>query len=144
MLIRLAIIGFYCVLVAFAGHAETFEVRMLNKGKSGKMVFEPDFVLAAIGDTVTFLPSDKGHNVESIKGMIPTNVKKFKSKFNKEFSINLEKEGLYGVKCTPHYTMGMIALIQVGNALNFEKVISVRQRGKAKKRFDLLFEKIKN
>ncbi len=45
MLIRLAIIGFYCVLVAFAGHAETFEVKMLNKGKSGKMVFEPDFVL---------------------------------------------------------------------------------------------------
>ena len=81
MLIRLVIIGFYCVLIAFAGYAETFEVKMLNKGKSGKMVFEPDFVLAAIGDTVTFLPSDKGHNVESIKGMIPTNVKKFKSLF---------------------------------------------------------------
>ena len=70
MLIRLAIIGFYCVLVAFAGHAETFEVKMLNKGKSGKMVFEPDFVLATVGDTVTFLPTDKGHNVESIKGMM--------------------------------------------------------------------------
>lgn len=74
--------------------AETFEVQMLNKGKTGKTVFEPAYLSVAVGDTVEFIPSSKGHKVETIKDMIPKSAKKFKSKTNKEFSVTLEAEGL--------------------------------------------------
>ena len=35
-----------------------------------------------VGDTVKFVPSDKGHNSESIKGMLPKGAKKWKGKIN--------------------------------------------------------------
>ncbi|MEX5579154.1 pseudoazurin [Pseudophaeobacter sp. A-200-2] len=124
-----------CVaLAAGAAGAETFEVRMLNKGDVGAMVFEPAFVKAAPGDVVRFIPTDKGHNVEAIKGMLPEGVEGFKSKFNKEFDLTVEAEGVYGIKCTPHYAMGMVALIQVGDAVNLDGAKVVKQKGKAKAR----------
>jgi len=130
------------LLVAPAAHAETFEVKMLNEGAAGKMVFEPAFVAAAPGDTITFLPTDKGHNAATIKGMIPEGAKKFKSKLNKEFSVTLTEEGLYGIMCTPHYGLGMVALIQVGEATNLEAASAVKKRGKAKARFEPLFAQV--
>ncbi len=51
--------------------AADYEIHMLNKGEAGTMVFEPNFLAIQPGDTVTFIPTDKGHNVESIKDMIP-------------------------------------------------------------------------
>jgi pseudoazurin len=121
-------------------HAAEFEVKMLNKGEKGAMVFEPDFIKAMPGDTVRFIPTKKGHNVESIKGMLPEGVKKFKSKFNKEFVLTVEKDGLYGVKCSPHYSMGMVALISVGEPTNEANAMSVKQKGNVKKRFKAIFE----
>jgi hypothetical protein len=32
----------------------------------------------------------------------------------KEVSMTVTKPGLYGIKCMPHYTMGMVALVQQG------------------------------
>ncbi|MCG7626818.1 pseudoazurin [Epibacterium sp. MM17-32] len=122
------------VLAAGSVTAETIEVKMLNKGEAGAMVFEPAFVRAQPGDVVKFLPTDKGHNVEDIKGMLPEGVSPFKSKFNVEYELPVEQEGLYGIKCTPHYGMGMVALIQVGEAVNLEAATGVKQRGKAKTR----------
>lgn len=106
------------------------------------MVFEPAFVAAQPGDTITFLATDKGHNAETIKGMFPEGFAGFKSKMNKEFSVTLDQEGLYGIKCTPHYAMGMVALIQVGEAINLEEAAAVKQKGKSKKRFAPLFEQV--
>ena len=74
--------------------------------------------------------------------MFPEGAEKFKSKMNKEFSITLDQEGLYGIKCTPHYSMGMVALIQVGDPVNLEAAEAVKQKGKAKKRFLPLFEQV--
>ena len=89
---------------------------MLNKGEEGKMIFEPSFIKAQVGDNIIFLPTDKGHMAASIKGLIPKGAKKFKSKINKKFSYTVEVEGLYGIRCTPHYANGMVALIQVGDS----------------------------
>ncbi len=104
--------------IFFAGisWAEEIEVKMLNKGEEGKMVFEPSFIKASKGDTIIFLPTDKGHMAASIKGMIPKGAKSFKSKINKKFKYTVKEEGLYGIRCTPHYANGMVALIQVGDA----------------------------
>lgn len=118
------------------------QVMMLNKGKKGAMVYEPDFIVAAPGDTVTFVPTDKSHNAESIKGMIPDDATAFKGKLNEQITVTVEKEGVYGVKCLPHYGMGMVALIVVGKPLNLEKARAVKQTGKAKKVFEELLAQV--
>ena len=71
MLIQKLILGLTTLFMATAGLAETFEIQMLNKGETGRMVFEPAYLAVAPGDTVTFVPASKGHNAETIKGMIP-------------------------------------------------------------------------
>jgi pseudoazurin len=127
------------VLLAGAAGAAEIEVMMLNKGEKGTMVFQPAFVSAAPGDTIRFVPTDKGHNVETIKGMLPEGAEAFKSKFNEEYTVTLDKEGVYGVKCAPHYGMGMVALIEVGQPVNIEDAKAVKQMGKAKTVFAELF-----
>ena len=127
------------VMAAGSAGAAEIEVLMLNKGVKGAMVFEPDLIVAAPGDTIRFMPTDKGHNVETIKGMFPEGAESFKSKLNEEFTITLTAEGVYGVKCAPHYAMGMVALIRVGEPVNAEEAQAVRHAGKAKAAFTELF-----
>ena len=58
-------------------NAAEIEVKMLNKDSDGnKMIFEPMLIIAQNGDTVTFLPTEKGHMAASIKGMLPKGIKK--------------------------------------------------------------------
>ncbi|KGJ05420.1 pseudoazurin [Paracoccus halophilus] len=124
-------------LSALPALAANHEVHMLNKGERGVMVFEPAFVQAEPGDTITFIPTDKSHNVESLKGMIPEGVEAFKSKVNEEFVLNVEVPGLYAVKCTPHVVMGMVGLIQVGgDAHNYDSVAEGKLPKKARERMD--------
>ncbi len=130
------------LVLATAAHAENFDVTMLNKGVDGAMVFEPAFVKAAVGDTVTFVATDKGHNVEGIDGMLPDGVEPFKSGMGEDFVLTLTAEGVYGVKCTPHYGMGMVALIQTGAPVNLDAAAAVTQKGKAKARFEPLVAQV--
>jgi plastocyanin len=60
----------WLVLAGLASAAE-HEIRMLNKGEAGIMVFEPAFLEVAPGDTVHFRAVDKGHNAASVDGMVP-------------------------------------------------------------------------
>ena len=89
---------------------------MLNKGAEGVMVFEPALVKIEPGDTVKFVATDKGHNAETIKGMLPADAAPFAGKINEDIVVTFDKPGVYGVKCMPHYGMGMVALVVVGNA----------------------------
>ena len=128
-------------VLTFAGGAAAEEhvVEMLNKGEKGAMVFQPNLVHAAPGDTVKFVPTDKSHNAESIKGMIPEGAESFKSKMNEEITVTFDKDGVYGVKCAPHYGMDMVALIVVGQPVNADEAKAVKQTGKAKAAFAELF-----
>lgn len=129
------------VFTGVAGAAE-FEVKMLNRGEKGAMVFEPDFVRAAPGDTIRFVPTDMSHNAETIAGMLPDGAEPFKGKPNEEVVVTLDKEGVYGVKCAPHYGMGMVALIAVGDPANAEAAKAVKNPGKAKGAFAALFDRL--
>lgn len=122
--------------VAFA---DDISLDMLNKRPDGeKMVYSQDIVKVDIGDTVTWLPKSKGHNVEFIG--IPEGMKKIKkSKLSKEYSYTFEKAGIYLYQCTPHKAMGMIGVVIVGNDLsNLDKIKKVRVLGKSKKKFKKL------
>ena len=130
------------LLLASAAQAADHQVQMLNKGEKGAMVFQPDYVAAAPGDTVTFVPTDKSHNVESIKDMLPEGAAPFKGKMNEQITVTVDKEGVYGVKCLPHYGMGMVALIAVGQPANVEAAKAVKTPGKAKGAFAALFDEL--
>lgn len=124
-------------LMGGAAYAETFEVQMLNKGSDGeRMVFEPSLVKAAPGDTIKFIAGSKGHNAETGKGMIPEGAEAFKGKINQELEVTLTTEGVYGVICKPHYAMGMVMTIVVGDVTAPEDFLSGRVPKKAKARFE--------
>ncbi len=142
MIRSLILAASFAALVLGSAQAADHEVQMLNKGEKGAMVFQPDFIQAAVGDTITFVPTDKGHDAESIKGMIPDGAKPFKGKMNEKITVTLDAEGVYGVKCTPHYGMGMVALITVGKPVNLEAAQEIKHPGKAKKVFSDLFARI--
>ena len=129
-------------LASVAANAAEHEVKMLNKGAEGIMVFEPNVVKVAPGDSVHFVAADKGHNVESIDGMIPEGAAPFKGEMNKDVTVTLDKPGVYGFKCKPHYTLGMVGLIVVGEPVNKTAAAAVKQTGKAKKKFEVLLGQI--
>jgi pseudoazurin len=99
--------------------AREWQVRMLNRGEDGRaMVFAPEFLVVQPGDTVRFLATDRGHNAESIAGMIPAGATAFRGRINEEIVVRFSEPGLYGYKCLPHLGMGMVGLIQVGRPVN--------------------------
>lgn len=123
-----------------SAQAAEVEVKMLTRGEAGMMVFEPALVQIEPGDSVRFVPTDPGHNAESIKGMIPEGAEPFKGGIGKEIVVTFDQEGIYGYQCMPHYGMGMVGLVVVGNKeANLETAQALKQRGKAAKRFETLF-----
>lgn len=95
--------------------ARDIVVQMKNKGAAGLMVFEPAFVQAAPGDKIHFVPTDMAHNAEPIAGMLPAGLSLPAGAMNKEYVLTASRPGLYGIKCLPHYAMGMVALVKVGS-----------------------------
>jgi len=108
----------FALAVALAGpiQAKTATVKMLNSGAAGAMVFEPAFVKVSPGDSVTFAPTNPSHNAESITSMMPAGATPFKATVNQAITVKFTKPGVYGIKCAPHLGLGMVALVQVGNA----------------------------
>ncbi len=70
-----------------------------------------------VGDTVEWLPKNKGHNVEFLAGPDMADLPP-KSNMNEFHSVRFEKQGVYLYGCTPHLNMGMLGLIVVGNDLH--------------------------
>lgn len=128
------------VTLSGAVAAAEIEVKMLDKGATGVMVFEPALVKIAPGDTVKFVPVSKGHNVEAIPGMVPDGVVPFTGQINETVTVKFDKAGVYGFKCKPHYGMGMVAMVVVGSPENENEARAVSHPGKAKKVFAELFD----
>ena len=81
--------------------AEDTSIAMLNKRDDGaKMVYSEDIVRIEVGDTVTWTPDSKGHNVEFIAGPDGWEAPK-KSKLGKEYSYTFDTPGVYLYQCTP-------------------------------------------
>ena len=131
-MIRLFTILF--VMLSTSVYAEDMTIEMLNKRDDGaKMVYSEDVARVDVGDTITWVPTSKGHNVQFVT--VPEGVEKIKSKNNKEVSFTFEKEGVYLYVCTPHKGMGMIALVIVGDSLeNLDSVKKTKMMGKSKRK----------
>ena len=98
------------------------EVKMLNSGADGIMVFEPAVIKISKGDTVNFLATDMSHNSASLDGMIPAGADSWNGALSQDISITFTEEGVYVYQCTPHAMMAMVGVIQVGEAVNLDAV----------------------
>jgi pseudoazurin len=134
--------------LALAGQAAAAEiqVKMLDKGAKGMMVFEPSSAKLKAGDTVRFVPANPGHNVESILDMLPPGVTATKGAMSQEVVVKFAKPGVYGFKCAPHWGFGMAFVAKVGdggpNAATAEAAVT-KTPPMAKKRLAAEFAALK-
>ncbi|MDO4643110.1 MAG: pseudoazurin [Cardiobacteriaceae bacterium] len=111
----------FMLFSACSAYAAEHEIKMLDIGSDKQpMVFEPAVLKIAPGDTVTFIPTTRGHSVES--KIVPEGAESFKSELDQKYSVTLEKEGVYVYVCPPHSMMNMAGVIQVGQATNLKAV----------------------
>ena len=131
-MIRLFTVLFF--MFTSSAYAVDMTIDMLNKNADGeRMVYSTEVAKVAVGDTITWLPASKGHNVHFIAGPEGWEAPK-KSKNGKEVAITFDTPGVYLYQCTPHATMGMIALVIVdGDTSNKDAIAKTKIRGKSKK-----------
>ena len=131
------------VLSAKAEEKEPLIIEMLNKRGKDKMLYGQDVARIEVGQTVTWTPKSKGHNVQFVS--VPEGVEKVKSKLSKEFSYTFEQEGVYLYVCTPHASMGMIGMVIVGESdVNLDEVLDYKFRGKSKKKFKKIVKSLED
>ena len=125
------------LFMSTSAFAADMTIEMLNKDADGnKMVFSNEIARIDIGDTITWIPTSKGHNVEMIAS---PNDMKLKSKNGKEVKMTFEEAGIYYYWCTPHKGMGMIGLVIVGgDSSNKDQIAKAKAMGKSKKKLKKL------
>ena len=140
---KIFIISLITLFFTFSSFGKEVVVEMLNKRDDGqKMVFSEDVVNIDSGDTIKWVATNKGHNVEFIAGPDGFELPP-KSGLNKDVSITFDKPGVYLYICTPHKVMGMIGLVIVGDSLdNLKSVKKHKLMGKSKKKFKKLLKNI--
>ncbi len=139
-----------CTMLLSAVHSEevaepTLVIEMLNKRDKERMLYSDELVRVEVGDTISWVPTSKGHNVQFVS--VPEGVEKVKSKLSKEFSYTFEQEGAYLYVCTPHASMGMIGVVIVGNTpsdINLDEVKKYKFRGKSKKKFKKILKSLED
>ena len=122
------------MMFATSSYAADITVDMLNKRDDGaKMAYSEDISRIDVGDTITWVSTSKGHNVEFIAGPEGATLPK-KSKLNKDVSVTFDTPGVYLYQCTPHKGLGMIALVVVGgDTSNKDDIANAKTFGKSKK-----------
>jgi len=137
------IIAGIVALFATNAYAEDLTIEMLNKRDDGaKMVYSQDIARIDAGDTITWVPTSKGHNVEFVAGPDGWDAPK-KSKNGKEVAITFDTPGVYLYQCTPHKCMGMIALVVVGEDMsNLDAIAGMKMRGKSKKKMKAILDEL--
>ena len=134
------------IAMAMPAFAQDVTVEMWNKDpddKSRKMVFSQEIVTIEAGQSVEWLATDKGHNVQIIAGPEGYELPK-KSKLSKDVTLTFDQEGVYVYVCTPHASMGMIGIVVVGD-LTQEAVDAIKDakvKGKSKKKFKALLAEL--
>ena len=134
------------VAMAIPAVAEDVTLEMWNKDpedKKRKMVFSEEIVTIESGQSITWLATDKGHNVQIIAGPEGYELPK-KSKLSKDVTLSFDTEGVYVYVCTPHATMGMLGIVVVGEATDeaISAVEKAKVRGKSKTKFKKLLKEL--
>ena len=108
----------FCMVFCNSVYAAEHQIKMLSSSNGKMMVFEPAVLKINKGDSVKWIATQPGHNSASINELLPNDTKGWVGAVNEEISVHFDTEGIYGYKCTPHYILGMVGLIVVGNSKN--------------------------
>ena len=129
------------LLMSTPALAADMTIEMLNKDSDGnRQVFSEELARVDVGDTITWIPTNKGHNIEMVAS--PNNMK-LKSKNNKEVQITFKDPGIYYYWCTPHKGMGMVGLVVVGgDTSNKDQIAKAKAIGKSKKKLKKLLDEL--
>lgn len=111
-----AVTGILGMMFAVSSYAKDYVVQELNNGPGGTFIFGPSFMQIQPGDTVTFTPTDQGHNSESV--FTPAGATPWKTEISQPATITFTKPGVYIYQCTPHNLFGMVGVIVVGSPAN--------------------------
>ncbi len=118
------------LLTMISLHAKMHIVTTMNSNNGKSMVFNPTYIKIAVGDEIKFVPKSKGHTSKSL--FVPEGATTWAGKDSKEITVKFTKEGLYLYDCKNHGVMGMIGLIEVGEAKNKEEVVDYYMKHKTK------------
>ena len=88
-------------------------------------VFEPAVLNINPGDSVTFKPTNPGHNSESMEGMMPEGAECWQGDTDQDVTVAFDPDGVYVYQCTPHLIMAMVGVIKVGSGSNLEAIKAV-------------------
>ena len=140
----------FTVLAMFmttAAFAANHKIAMLDENSDGHiMLFDPPFLKANKGDTVTFVAKNPGHNI--ISRLVPKGVSEFKGDVSQNLTVSLDAEGIYIYECDLHVMLGMVGVIQVGKPVNLKDAEAMSKELKKKmamspERMDEYLSKIK-
>lgn len=137
----LALLG--ATRVGAKGRSHT--VRMITRSAdSGGMTmeFSPRLLRVESGDSVTFVPTNPGHNFVSTPGMIPSGAQAWRGQIGQPVTVNFTQPGYYGYHCLPHRGLGMVGLVIVegaGRDANLQSARAVTHPGKAKAAWETIW-----
>ncbi len=135
------------ILILFTSNAYSADVsiEMLNKNKETKkrMVYSEELVKIKVGQTIDWLPTAKGHNVEMLIGPDGYDLPK-KSKLSDKVSLTFSVPGIYLYQCSPHAAMGMIGIVVVGDDVSNKDAVAKKKLtgSKSKKKLKKLLAEI--
>ena len=127
---------------AVPAFAETIEIQLLNENEAGdRMVFSQELIRAEVGDVIRFIATDRSHNAQSVRNALPEGQEAFRGRMNQDVEYIVTETGLTAVVCQPHESMGMVALIVVGDDLsNAQDILDARIRGAGNDKIVALIE----
>ena len=138
-------LSLFFVMFSASAFAADVTIEMLNKNKETKkrMVYSQELVKIDVGQSIEWVPTDKGHNVEMLAGPDGYELPK-KTKLNKPVNMTFDVPGIYLYQCSPHAALGMIGIIVVGgDTSNMEAIKSKKVTGaKSKKKRNKLLDEI--
>ena len=109
-----ALVSVLGLAIPFASSAATKTVAMRNFANGTVMAFDPPYLQINPGDSVVFKAVDPGHGASTILTIMPAGATPFAGTVGQDVTVTFVKQGFYGIKCPPHFGMGMVALVKVG------------------------------
>lgn len=110
--------GFLSLLMLGLSNAALAEEHTVNARATA---FDPVALKIAPGDTVSWT-NMSGHNTHFEEGNIPEGVEPWMTDIGDNVSHTFDTEGVYLYKCDPHFAMGMVGAIVVGEPGNMAAV----------------------
>lgn len=103
-------------VVTVPAFAKNYTVQELNSGTGGTFMFQPNYLHVNPGDTVTFEPTNPGHDSKSY--LVPAGAKGWAGTVGKPITVTFKQAGVYLYECVPHHLFGMLGVIEVGKPVN--------------------------